>query len=245
MSFGKYHPYPRRFGGGRYGGKNLLEVMHKSLHASRGAAFDSGDDESVSSIESFAWARALVFDGWECNARLGHQWDARRVTDMLTRWERIFKIRPAPGATERARRAVLAERWSRFGAVPNHAHITTTLQRELGDYFVAVEYIDQDLATISVPSEDYPWGSVTPGRPWSSSLALILVRLQKPAGATEAQFYEAAGKVPLALDPLVDAFSTFSWYRAPTGGDPIEDGGLSAAGFYLDQESNLDNHVLD
>lgn len=246
VAHGKYHPYPRRFGGGRYGGKPLLQVVHESLNAQRGAAFDTESETSIASIESLAWARAIVFDGWEVNARLGHQWDAWRTTDMLPRWERIFKIRPAPGASERARRAVLAGRWSAFGASANHARIVTALERELGDFFVDVEYIDINNAVIHVPDTSYPWGSVVAGVPWYSTVAHLLVRLQKPTGATEAQFYEAAGKVVTTLDPVVSAFATFDWYRAPESGTPIEvSGGPSAAGFYLDNEHNLDNSVFD
>lgn len=245
MGFGGYHPYPRRFGGGRYGGKPLLQIVHESLNAQRGAAFDTENEKSIASVENMAYARAIVYDGWELNARLGHQWDARRTTDMLPRWERIFKINVAPGASERARRAVLLERWQRFGGVTNHARMTTALQRALGSYFVAVEYIDADHVVHYVPDNTYPWGTVVDGVPWGSTAARILVRLQKPPGATEAQFYEAAGKVVTTLDPIVSAFVTFDWYRAPEPGPPINEGGLSAAGFYLDQEANLDNHVLD
>lgn len=245
-SFGKYAPYPRRFGGGRYSGKTLLEVVHKSLNAQRSAVFDDKDGTSIASVEHEAWARALVFDGWEVNARLGHQWDAERMTDMLPRWEQIFKIRPLPGASLRSRRAEVARRWRRFNGVANHARLTTELKEVLGPYFVAVEYIDLNLANVHVPDGTYPWGTVAPGVLWYSTVAHILVRLQKPAGATEAQFYAAAGEVPKALDPVVSAFVTFDWYRAPDAGTPINvTGGPSAAGFYLDDAHNLDNNVFD
>lgn len=246
MSFGGYHPYPRRFGGGRYEGKPLLEVVHQSLNAARGAAFDTDSDTSIAAVETMAWARALAYDGWELNARLGHQWDARRTTDMLPRWERIFKIRPRPDATERERRDELVLRWERFGGVSNHARLTTALSEVLGDYFVAVEYISLANAVVHAPDATYPWGTVVSGVPWYSTVAHILVRLQKPTGATEAQFYEAAGKVVTTLDPIISAFVTFDWYRAPdTGASVNVSGGPSAGGFYLDDEHNLDNNVFD
>ncbi len=77
------------------------------------------------------------------------------------------------------------------------------------------------------------------------TVAHILVRIQKPAGATEAMFYEAAGKVAPALDPLVPAWVTFDWYRAPLSTPINVVGGPSAGGFYLDDEHNLDNNVFD
>lgn len=245
MGFGGYHPHPKRFGGNKYEGKPLLQIVHESLNAQRGAAFDTDSETSIAAVETMAWARAIVFDGWELNARLGHQWDARRTTDMLPRWERIFKIRPPQGATGKARRDELVLRWGRFGGVSNHARLTTALSEALGDYFYAVEYIDLDHAAVYVPDGTYPWGSVVAGYPWGSTVARILVRLQRPTGATDSEFYGAAGKVVTTLDPIVSAFVTFDWYRAPTGGAPITEGGLTAAGFYLDQPANLDNHVLD
>jgi hypothetical protein len=245
VSFGKYAPYPRRFGGGRYSGKPLLQVVHESLNAQR-PHFDTEDGTSVASIEHEAWARALVFDGWEVNARLGHQWDAQRTTDMLPRWEMIFKIRPKPDTSLRARRKELLRRWQHFGASASHGRLTTELQMALGDYFVAVEYIDIDNAVVHVPDGSYPWGTVVDGLTWYSTVAHILVRLQKPAGATEAHFYEAAGKVAPILDPIISMFATFDWYREPDTGTPVNvSGGPSAGGFYLDDEHNLDNNVFD
>jgi hypothetical protein len=245
MAFGGYHPYPRRFGGGRHSGKPLLQVVHESLNAARGAAFDTDSETSIAAVETMAWARAIVFDGWELNARLGHQWDARRTTDMLPRWEQIFKIRPAPGASTRDRRVELVRRWERFGAISHHARLETALEAALGDYFVAVEYISLANAVVHVPDGSYPWGTVVTGVPWYSTVAHITVRLQKPAGATEAQFYEAAGKVSFTLDPIVSAFVTFDWYRAPESTPVNVSGGPSAGGFYLDDEHNLDNNVFD
>lgn len=246
MSFGGYHPHPRKLGGGKHEGKPLLQVVHESLNAARGAAFDTDSATSIAAVETMAWARAIVFDGWELNARLGHQWDARRTTDMLPRWERIFKIRPRPGASGRERRNELALRWERFGGISNHARLTTALSEALGDYFVAVEYISLANAAVRVPDATYPWGSVVPGYTWGSTVAHVLVRLQKPTGATEAQFYEAAGKVVTTLDPILNAFLTVDWYRAPDGYAAISvSGGPSAGGFYLDAEHNLDNNVFD
>lgn len=246
MGFGGYHPHPKRFGGNKYEGKPLLQIVHESLNAQRGAAFDTDSETSIAAVETMAWARAIVFDGWELNARLGHQWDARRTTDMLPRWEQIFKIRPAQGATGKARRDELVLRWERFGGVSNHARLTTVLEQVLGDYFVAVEYIDINNAAVRVPDGTYPWGSVVSGYPWGSTVAHILVRLQKPTGASEAQFYAAAGKVYTTLDPIVSAFVTCDWYREPEGYSAIAvSGGPSAGGFYLDAEHNLDNNVFD
>ena len=245
MAYGRYHPYPRRFGGNVYNGKPLTEVVHASLNAARGPAFNTEDSTTTVWIENFAHARALAIDGWEVNARVSMQWDPQRTTDMLPRWERIFAIRPSPTATDASRRAELTARWQRFGEISNHARIVTALTNALGSYFVAVEYISLANAVVHVPDASYPWGTVVAGVTWYSTVAHILVRLQNPAGSTEGQFYDAAGLVPQILDPIVSSFVTFDWYRSPSVGTPIAVvGGPSAAGFYLD-ETNLDNLVFD
>jgi hypothetical protein len=244
MGYGGYHPYPRRFGGNKYDGKPLVEVLHESLNAQRGAAFDNDSATSISSAETEAWARALAYDGWETNERMSLQWDPRRVTDMLPRWEQIFKIRPLPGSSEVSRRAELSRRWARFGFTSHHAYMETELQSRLGDFFVGIEYTSPSVATVISPDASYPWGVQVDGVPWSSTVGHILVRLQKPAGASEAAFYEAAGKVFPTLDPILNAFVTFDWYRTPLVPISVV-GGPSAAGFYLDEDPNLDNSVFD
>lgn len=245
MGYGGYHPYPRRFGGNKFDGKPLLEVMHQSLNAQRGYAFDMESETSVAAVETLAWARAIVYDGWELNQRLALQWDPRRTTDMLQRWEQIFKIRPLPTATDKQRRDALVLRWGRFGATANHPRLETELRSRLGAFFYALEYISPSVARVISPDASYPWGVQADGVPWYSTVGHILVRLQKPAGATEAQFYKAAGECAVALDPLVNSFVSFDWYREPESSAIAVVGGPSAAGFYLDDEHNLDNNVFD
>ena len=242
MGYGGYHPYPRRFGGG----KPSLQVIHDGLNAQRGDAFNPVDG-SVVSIENMAFARAICFDGWGTNARLANQWDPRTTTDMLRRWERIFGIRPDSAASESERRTELTRRWRRFGRVSNHAAMETELGSRLGSFFVAIEYISLANAFVASPDNSYPWGVVlTRGGTWSSTVAHILVLLQKPPGSSEGEFYDAAAKVYPVLDALAPAWATFDWYRAPDPSLPISVlGGPSMGGFYLDQEHNLDNHVLD
>lgn len=240
MGYGGYHPYPRRFGGG----KPALEVIHEDLNAARGSAFDPVEGTYVW-LENMAFARAIYFDGWQTNQRLGHQWDPERTTDMLSRWERIFGIRRDPTKTEYERRVELTLRWQRFGSLASHSKLVSELEPRLGEYLYGVEYIDLANAIIHVPDGTYPWGTVADGAPWLSTVAHILVRLQKPAGATEGQFYEQAAKVIPTLDPLVPAWVTLDWYRAPADGAPITIGNVTAAGFYLDNPHNLDNSIFD
>ncbi len=235
------HPYPRRFGGG----KPLLQTIHDSLNAQRGTSVDATNPATIVWLENHAIARAITFDGWGANQRLSHQWDPDRLTDMLPRWEGIMKLTVSFGATDRARRAAVKERFARFGQVPTHATIVTAIAAAAGAAFVAVEYIPRATAVIHVPDGSYPWGTVVPGIRWYSTAARILVRLDKPAGWTEGDFYEAAGKVVRFADPILPSWATIDWYRGPDAGATPVTGGPSAAGFYLDTEHNLDNQVFD
>jgi len=242
MGYGGYHPYPRRYGGGR----PLLQVVHEALNAARGTAIDASDPSSVAYIEDMAWARAIVFDGHGTAERLGNQRDPLRMTDFLERWEGIFKIVPSPGATAASRRIAVRARFRRFlDASAFHDRIESALRAAIPTYFSAIEYISYDNAVIHVPDPSYPWGTVANGHPWSSTTAHLLVLLVKPEGATEGDFYTAAAKVSPILDSLLPAWMTFNWYRAPTEAPAVAvSGGPSQGGFYLDSIANLDNNVF-
>ncbi len=241
MSYGGYHPYPRRFGGG----KPTLQTAHESLNEQRGSALDASNPSTVAWLEDMALMRAIVFDGWHTNQRLAHQWDPRRMTDMLARWERLLKLRPRLGATDKERRDAILDHFERFVGVANHAKLIKNLTAALGSAFVGIEYISAANAVITVPDGSYPWGTPNVVRPWSSTVAHILVQVTKPVGWSEEQFYEAASKVAPIADALAPAWVTYDWYRAPAGhAGIVVSGGPQAGGFYLDDAHNLDNNVF-
>lgn len=243
MGYGGYHPFPRRFGGGR----PRLRVVHDALNAARGSALDADNSSTVVWVENMAYARAITFDGYGQNDRLALQWDPYRMTAFLSRWERIFKIRPAPDATDRERRDALVRAFQRvLDADAIHDRLVNALRQEVGDYFVDVEYISYANAVINVPDATYPWGTPNAAVPWSSTTAHYLILLEKPANASEGDFYAAAGKVAPIADRIIPAWCTFDWYRAPAAGPAVSvSGGPSRGGFYLDDEHNLDNNVFD
>jgi uncharacterized protein YmfQ (DUF2313 family) len=241
VGFGAYHPYPRRFGGGT----PTLKTVHRSLNQQRGSALDAGNAATTVWLEGLALARAIVFDGWHTNQRLAHQWDPRRVTDMLSRWESALKLRPLPGATPLQRRTALLQRFERFAGIANHAKLLKNLSEALGEFFGAVEYISIANAVIHVPDATYPWGTPALGANWTNTVAHILVLVQKPDGYTEAELYAAAAKVGPIVDDVAPAWITYAWYREPLSGGVFVSGGPSAGGFYLDDEHNLDNNVFD
>lgn len=241
--YGGHAPFPKRYGGGR----PRLRLVHDALNASRGTALDASNTSTVAWVENMAHARAITFDGYGTNDRLAMQWDPDRMTAFLSRWEKILGIVPAPSANEKDRRDQVRKRMRRFiEATSFHSRLYGRLKQELGDVFVAVEYIDIANAVVHSPDPSYPWGTIAAGHPWYSTVAHILVLLEKPAGYTEGDFYAAAGKVFPATDGLVPAWCSLDWYRAPIGYPAISvSGGPSQAGFYLDAEANLDNAAFD
>lgn len=241
--YGGYSPFPKRYGGGR----PRLRIIHDALNAARGTALDASNSSTVAWVENMALARAICFDGFGTNDRLSLQWDPDRMTDMLPRWEQILKLTPAPDADETTRRAEVRKRWERFiHAAALHSRVLTVLKEALGDVFVAVEYISYANANIHVPDASYPWGTVVTGILWTSTVAHVLVLLQRLPGYTDGDFYEQAAKVHLLLDGLLPAWCTVDWYHAPINSPAITvSGGPSRAGFYLDDEHNLDWSVFD
>jgi hypothetical protein len=239
--FGGYSPFPKRMGGGR----PRVETITNALAADRGDGFDALNRETIAYTIDTSTARALSA-AWGTNQRLSQIWDPRRMSeDVLARWERVLAIPPKANDSVGARRDRVESVFARFGSPAWASVISAQLTAEIGDAFVAIENISYALANIIVPDGTYPWG-VAGVVPWSSTVAHILIRLQKPAGWTEGQFYDAAAKVVLVVDPLLPAWTTFDWYRAPDTGTPVDvDGGPSAGGFYLDDEHNLDNNVFD
>ncbi len=233
MSFGGYHSYPRRFGGG----KPRVQVIHESLNAQRGTALDTTISTNVCWIENLALARALDA-AWSVNARLGHQWDPNRTTDMLPRWERIMRLVVPNGTTDVERRQTLAAHWARFGALVNIGRLSSKLSTLLGDVFVALEFIGYDNAVIHVPDGSYPWGDVVSGAPWYSTTMHMLVRTQVPTGYSEEDYLAAVGPVFPILDGVLPSWMTWTVYRPGPVNYDVTDG-PSAGGFYLDTPHNL------
>ncbi len=238
MAYGGYHPYPRRFGGG----KPRLQVIHESLNAQRGTSLDTTNVNSIVWIENMALARALD-TAWSINARLGHQWDPVRTTDMLSRWEKIMRLVPAPEDTEAERRVALTAQWERFGALINIGRLSSKLTTLLGDVFVSLDFIGIANALIHVPDGSYPFGTVSLGRPWFSTVMHMLVRTQVPAGYSEQDYLRIVGEVFPLLDGVLPAWMTWSVYRPGPVSYLVADG-PTAGGFYLDDPKNLNWEVF-
>lgn len=237
---GGMNPCPARCGGGPSPVKPILDSLNQQM--------GSGIDVTPGSpnyVENVAAARILA--GMRATGeRLGALADPAR-TPCLSRWEKILDLRPKRTDTEADRRAAFMAKRVRDGQPIEHAFLENVLRERLGPFFVAIEYTDITIASFHKPDSSYPaaWGTVVAGFPWYSTLEHILVRIQKPVGASEGDFNEAAGKVVETLNPMLPSTCTFDWYRSP-GLDAIAvTGGASAAGIFLYRDHNLDNHVFD
>ena len=240
-AYGGFSPAPRRMGGGKPRSKSILD----SLASVRGSAFITTDRSKLVYLELLSIARAISA-AWGTNQRLGSLWDARRMdASMLPRWEAIFGLAPAVTDTLVARRARIAKLQASVGRASLTSALAQPLSDALGPVFGGLEFITPANAVVHSPDASYPWGTVAIGSPWYSTVAHILIRVVKPAGYSEADFYSAVAQVSPVMDAYAPAYVTYDWYRAPTTGTPITvAGGPSAAGFYLD-ETNLDNEVFD
>lgn len=235
MPTGGYHPAPSRDGGGVPSEKRI----HEALNRARGTGYDGETAATAVSIENMAYARAIT-DVWETNKRAANQFDPARMTDMLPRWERILGLYPLPTDSDVARRAAVAEKFARFGKVPTRQRIYDELESLLGDVFV-------NLYTITIADSVQRWAGSSPASStlFYSTVCHFLIKTTKPSGYTEGDFSRAVALIHPRMDALIPAWCTWDWYR-----NLDELGGNSwatdtSAGWFLDEELNLANHIFD
>lgn len=238
MPYGGLSPFPSPYGGG----EPVAETILRSLNQGMGPAYDTSEGTMVYA-ENANVAREIAA-AWATNQRLSNQGDPRRVTTCLARWERLLSLRVDPSDSDVTRRDRVGDHVYRFGQPATHDYVVDLLTSALGSFFVDVKYITYAEAVITVPDGTYPWGTVVSGAPWSSTVLHILVKTQKPSGYTEGQFYSTVGQVFQTLDPIVSSWCTFDWYRNGAGHTGVWSTDTEA-GFFLDDESNLDNQIFD
>lgn len=133
-AYGGYTP-----GAERYGGSTpVVATIHAALNAARGTAYDVTESSPVW-VENMAIARAIA-NVWNTNELLGNQFDPRRATVTLARWERIYGISPAPGATDADRCATLAALVERTGVNANYQEILDRLTAAVAPIPVSISH---------------------------------------------------------------------------------------------------------
>lgn len=212
---GGFSPLPMRLGGGQ----TRVETLYKSLNESLGTAYDVSDESNVTA-ETMAEARALDAV-WSSNRRMSLQWDPRRMTDFLSRWEKIFAVAPSPGDSDNARRAVLQ---GKFLALIGPSTLEDVVMPIASASFVGIEYTELVDAVPKWPGNSFP-------DEWHSNVAHIVIRVKFTANQTLAEFWRMKSKLTAFLNDYLPAWVTFdiAIFRESTG----------LSGFYLD-ERNLD-----
>jgi uncharacterized protein YmfQ (DUF2313 family) len=109
-AYGEYTPGAERYGGDTPRIRTILDA----LNAARGTAYDVTEGSPVW-VENMAIARAMA-DVFDTNAMLANQFDPKRMTVLLPRWESICGIAVTPGTTDADRRAAVAVRIARLGS---------------------------------------------------------------------------------------------------------------------------------
>lgn len=232
MTTGAFNPSPLRTGASS---GTLIEYFLATLNEGLGTAYNPVLGTAIYK-ENLAIARALgalVAFG----ERIGNQADPFKLTDFLETWEEIFRIKPGFNDSLESRRATVAFRMSLIGMSPDLGTFTSVVRQILPNTFVRVELIPSTKANTHVPlGANVPGGiNVPPDGFWSSSISHILIVTQKPATMTENEFYAEVGRLYAYAHLILPGWATFDWVRD----------GASGAGFYLDEEHNLDNQRFD
>ena len=238
---GGFGPFPRRFGASS---GRALEAILNSILSSLGTAYDTSPGTAVW-VKAMALARA-IWAAHEQNRKLGNQFDPQRVTDMLPRWEAIFGINPAPGATVVDRRAELTRRWKRIGRMPVLGNVIKTLQEIAPNTFASLVFTSSSASGVQtntyVAVDISPQGgiNVVGTGMWGSSVHHVAIKTTCPSwmkvnGLPGPAFYTEVGGIFGVLKNMLPSWVTFGWFLD----DPHSDG--TGVGFFLDRANNLDN----
>lgn len=227
MPFGARNPFPLRLGGG----KSTQQSIYESLNAGLGTAFDTTDESTVTA-ETSADARAIAAV-WSANRRLANQWDPRRMTDMLARWEDIFSIRPGRNDSANRRREVVTTRFLALGG-DSFGTLDEICELLLGDVFIQLER-----TSLADANTDWPGGTPSQLDMWASSVAHLLIRVVRPQdldGITKTEMFERLRQAMDFLRNYIASWCTIDWGWNADNDTP---------GFYLDEDGNLDGQTFD
>jgi hypothetical protein len=221
-----------------------MQRIVESLQAQRGPLYSTNLKSAVG-VENNAYARALDRDAYGVNERLANQFDPTRMTvdGLMPRWERIFGLTPPPGATEPQRRAAVTAAWQRFVQANNAQGLSDTITGVLGQpaapgsLLVEIQYLTPAEAVTWWPENPNPSPDAYQPTPWYSTLAYIAIKVQQPAGMTDADFTTAMNLATVTLDGLLPSCVTFAWWTTDTT--------VGADGFYLDTDQNLWRDAFD
>jgi hypothetical protein len=236
---GGFNPSPS------YGGdssNSVNEIFLNSLNAADGNALNH-DVDSYNYAENFAAARALA-DLFSTNVKMKNQFNTNKMTDFISRWEKIMKLVPDTNSSDNTRRQLIGNKLYNYGKSPTPQVINDLLKIILGPVFVKIINFGWDINSntyigLSSINNGLNLTSINGvnmfNNDWSSSFAYILILVQQPDYMLDAQFYNIVKLIDGALEDLLSSWTTFAWGRYNS---------LGQLGFLLDDPHNLDNSIL-
>jgi hypothetical protein len=212
MRLGGFAHLPVRLGGG----EPRVETIYNSLNQARGTAYDTTDESNVTA-ETLAQARAIDA-AWGANERMSLQTDPRRMSDFLSRWEKILRLHPGPDDTVVARRSAVQVK---FLAWIGPAGLEDLVAEIAGDSFIGIELTALADSVPRWPPNGYP-------NNFTSNCAHILVRVRFGANQTMAEFWDMRARLSRTLADFLPAHMTFDIGTYRVGG---------GTGFFLDERN--------
>ncbi len=205
----------------RYGGGTpALKIIVDSLNSQRGTLYNDLQTSTVY-LENMALGRAIA-ECWSNNARMANQWDVARMTEFIPRWEAILGLVPKDKDTYTARRARIANVFSRFTQANIYQSVRDLLVALLGSVFVQVTHTSVDQSVVFVPvggvalnssDADISQQDATGELTFYSTVCHLLIEVVQPVGYTDNDFYTAAALINAELDSMLPAWVTWDWAR--------------------------------
>lgn len=235
--YGSFNPFPQQYGAEK---SSQLEIILDSFLESQGTALTK-ERGTYNWVVGHAISR-FFNEMYRANNILSHVTDPYKMpAELIPRWEKIYGLSSEPEESEKIRRTRIAMHIFFFRRTPNFTTINDFLTLALGEIYVGIVNTKVTDAVLYVPG-----GGVVPGgptfldgnlnefSPWTGTTCHMAIQLTQPVGMSDAEFYKLAGEIQL-LDILMPIWMTFDWFKD----------GPNGAGFYLDQENNLDNQRFD
>jgi hypothetical protein len=197
-AFGRYNPFPRRFGGG----PNVLEIEHLAMLDALAPAWDTSDTTEIHA-ETYAHAIAVTAI-WALNKRLEGNRIPDRMLETLATWEQACGLRPLNTDTHVDRRRAVAAKLRGF-AGNALAQIDDVCRDLAGDSYLGL--VTADTAQVVTY-----WGGINPGPPgfeWCSNRAQIGVRLDADSFPRTSDLLDTVRKLRNTLNALCPAWMGF------------------------------------
>lgn len=198
IGLGSGNPFPLMLGGG----DSVEDVELEALLDAYAPAWDRAED-SANYAECLACAQ-LIAMVWAANERLRNQTVPERMLDVVTDWESILKLKPAPSDTDFDRRSRISSalRGLAGNTLTDINDVCATL---LGSNFDELVFQDE-AETITY------WPGVNPGPPgfeWMSTRLKLGVRINQGRLGI-AEFSDKVNALSRTLDLMLPSWMTYA-----------------------------------